>query len=228
VSQPAESSLRLARDYGGAIVIAVAVALVIRFFLFEAYRIPSSAMRPALEPGDTIFVAKWPFGLRFPWSEEALTSPRKPEYGEVVVFSPPADPRRDYVKRVIGLPGDTIALREGKLWLGDKAAVDPASVKANCGNEKLPSGFDYPVCWEPPLGEDFGPITVPPDSVFVLGDLRSQANDSRKSKGWGVVPITSLKGSAWWIWLSIEPRGQSAPSSWFSRIRFERMFQRVN
>src|SRR6185503_10218972 len=89
---------KLVREYGGAVLVAVVVALVIRVFLIEAYKIPSSSMRPALEPGDTIFVSKLEF---------------KPDYGQVVVFSLPADPRRDFIKRIIGLPGDTVQMKKG-------------------------------------------------------------------------------------------------------------------
>src|SRR5687767_14523778 len=102
---------QLIRDYGGAILVAVAVALASRFFGIEAYRIPSPAMRPTLEPGDTIFVSKSAFGLRFPGAAAPFTGGRPPARGEIVVYSPPIDPGRDYIKRVIGLPGDSVELR---------------------------------------------------------------------------------------------------------------------
>src|SRR4051812_44284119 len=119
---------RLARDYGATILAAVGVALLIRFFVIEAYRIPSPAMKPTLEPGDTIFVAKWPFGLRMPGFSQPLTSGKLPARGDVVVFSPPLEPRRDYIKRVLGLPGDLVSVKKGQAFLnGATLRVNPAA-----------------------------------------------------------------------------------------------------
>jgi signal peptidase I len=228
------SSKRLIRDYGMTILAAVVVALLIRFVLVEAYRIPSSAMKPTLEPGDTIFVSKWPFGLRFPGFSSPLTKGGLPERGDVVVFSLPQEPWRDYIKRVLGLPGDEVAVKNGEAILNGKTLrLDPGSPKP-CTSEKLPEGRAYEVCSEPPLIEDFGPEKVPPGSVFVVGDFRAQnASDhpdihkERHSKGWGLVPVTSLKGRALWVWLSVEPHASGVPSSWFPQFRFDRMFRRI-
>lgn len=226
-TQTGDSAKGLLRDYGGAILVAVLIAFLIRSFLIEAYRIPSQAMRPTLEAGDTVFVAKWPFGLRFLGSKSKLTSPRPPAYGEVVVFSPPSDPTRDYIKRVVGMPGDTVALRSGKLLLNGKAIALPSAKHEICGTEELPDAKRFPTCWEPPLMENFGPEKVPADSVFVLGDLRTEAPEAKKNRNWGIVPMSALKAKALWIWLSIEPPSGSGSGNWFSRIRFERMFEPI-
>ena len=222
---------QLLKDYGLAVMLAVFVALLIRFFLFEAYRIPSHAMKPTLEPGDTIFASKWPFGLRFPGATAPLTRGRLPVRGEVVIFSSPTEPRLDYIKRVIGLPGDTIAIRRNRILLNGLPLESIGKDTAPCGKERLPEGKTYPICSEAPLLEDFGPDKVPSNSVFVIGDLRTAppfANtDPRKAKSWGMVPLSSLKGSAICIWLSIEPRGFDH-TGWFPRIRFERMFRRID
>ena len=224
-----EPTRKLIRDYSVAIIAAVAVALFIRFFIIEAYRIPSIAMKPTLEPGDVIFVAKWPFGLRAPGAAERFTSGRLPHYGEVVVFSLPNDPGRDYIKRVIALPGDTVEVHDGRFTLNGQIRTLPADRNAICGKETTPldGKHTYGVCWEPPVMENFGPEKVPADHVFVLGDLRSQATDIRKAKSWGMIPLNSVKAVAMWIWLSIEPPGQGAQGSWFSRIRFERMMRGI-
>src|SRR6476646_4023800 len=113
------------KQYGGAVIAAVIVALFIRFFVIEAYRIPSTSMRPTLEPGDTIFVSKWPFGLRFPWSTDAFTKGRAPTRGEVVVFSSPYEPERDYIKRVVAIPGDTVEMKRGHVILNGKDLTLP-------------------------------------------------------------------------------------------------------
>jgi signal peptidase I len=174
-------------------------------------------MRPTLEAGDTIFVAKWPFRLLS----------YKPAYGQVVVFSPPSDPDRDYIKRVVGLPGDTVEIRQGELFLNGKAALArPLQSDALCGEERLP-GATYPFCREPPLPDHFGPEKVPSGDVFVMSDLRTDASESRRSMRFGMVPVQSLKARALWIWLSVDPQGAGEKTGWFSRIRFERMFQRI-
>jgi signal peptidase I len=218
-----ESTQSLIRDYGGTILAAIAVALLIRFFLIEAYRIPSSAMRPALEPGDTIFVAKWPFRI----------ASHTPKHGDVVVFSLPGpdDSQRDYIKRVVGVPGDTVALKGGHVFINNVPTELSGSQKANCASEKTPEGFSYPVCFENPTIEDFGPEKVPEGSVFVLGDFRAKTprepGTDRPMKSWGIQPISTLKGTALWIWLSIEPQNSGVTSGFFPSLRLDRMFRRI-
>jgi signal peptidase I len=223
-------SRRLLRDYGIAISVAIVVALMIRFFVLEAYRIPSPAMKPTLEPGDTIFVAKWPFGMRLPGSA-ALTAGRLPRLGEIVVFSFPEEPRRDYIKRVLGLPGDTVAIKAGHVSLnGQTLAVPGEKPTAPCGHERLSDGSSYEVCWEPPALSDFGPEKVADGQVFVLGDLRSQGTgDTKNRKTWGLVPAASIKGKAMWIWLSVEPQAfdKGMTTGWFPAFRFDRMFRAI-
>jgi signal peptidase I len=200
----------LFREYALAVLGAIIAALLIRYYVIEAYRIPSAAMKPTLEAGDTIFVAKWPFGIE----------KRNPAYGEVVVFSPPKDLKRDYIKRVVGLPGDTVQLKRGQLWLNGKNVTVKAT--GACGEERI-AGVTYPICWEPPVIDDFGPATVPQGSVFLVGDSRTKTPDARKSISWGMIPIAAVKAKAMWVWLSMDP----SKSQWFSRIRFERMFRSI-
>jgi signal peptidase I len=214
-------SRKIAFDYGGAVLVAVAVAVFIRVFVIEAYRIPTSAMHPTLEPGDTIFVAKWPFGFN-----------RKVERGDVLVFAGPAEPDRDYIKRVIGVAGDTVEVKKGHVLLNGKAITVPDTQKdAACGRESVPSAEGpriHDLCWEPPLNDDFGPEKVPDGSVFLIGDLRSQSpNDVKKRHSWGVFPLDLVKGKAKWIWLSIEPHNPGMSTVRFPNFRFERMFRRI-
>jgi signal peptidase I len=223
------------RDYGGTIIFAVVVALIIRFFLVEAYRIPSSAMHPTLEPGDTIFVSKWPFGLRVPGIEEPLSGARKPRLGEVVVFTLPDDSRRDYVKRVVAFEGSVVEVKGGHLSVDGVPTEVPESRKANCAEERIRGkngeSVTYPVCFETPSIEEFGPTTVPNGSMFLLGDLRAPTPHERGSevpiKSWGIQPLSALRGSALWIWLSIEPQAAGVSSGWFPDFRFDRMFRRI-
>jgi signal peptidase I len=213
---------KIALDYGGAILGAVIVAVLLRVYVIEAYRIPTSAMHPTLEPGDTIFVAKWPLGFD-----------RKVDRGDVVVFASPAEPDRDYIKRILGLPGDTVEVRKGRVSLNGKELPTPGAKRdAACATEEYPAASggtrSHEVCWEPPLNEDFGPEKVPDGSVFVLGDLRSTGPaDAHKRRTWGIVPIAAIKGRAKWIWLSVEPRVPGMSGVRFPNFRFERMFRRI-
>jgi signal peptidase I len=226
------------RDYGGTIIFAVMIALLIRFFVIEAYRIPSSAMRPTLEPGDTIFVEKWPFGLRLPWLDHTLTQGEIPKRGEVVVFSSEGEQRRDYIKRVVGLPGDNVEIKRGSFILNGHPTEVLGSQKANCGEEKTPGDRIYSVCWESSKAEDFAPIKVPAGSIFVAGDLRSgapsntskeklQENAEQNFGSWGIVPLSSLRGRALWIWLSVDPQNHGSSTGLFPSFRFDRMFRSV-
>ena len=221
------------RDYGITLTAAVLFALGIRFFGFEAYRIPTPAMRPTLEPGDTIFVSKYAYGLRLPGNGKHITQGRTPQRGEVVLFSMPGDGNRDYIKRIIAMPGELVAVTQGKVYIDGKLLAVKMDDIA-CGLEALPGNVIHPLCWEPPTLPDFGPKPVPKDSVFVLGDLRSQS-DSPRGRVWnagsGFVPISQIRGKAMWIWLSIRPRSfdpsGGGGSRWFPQFRFERMFRRI-
>ncbi len=235
---PPETAGSILRDYGGAVVIAVVIALLIRFFGLEAYRIPSAAMRPTLEAGDTLFVAKWTYGVELPFGLGRIGGGTLPRRGDVVIFAAPNDRDRAYVKRVVGLPGDRMELRKGRIFRNGTDASVAGPPDAICGREKGDTGT-FGVCWEPPVLDAMPPVTVPPGSVFVVGDLRSvppnpgpgPAPDPReavlKPRGWGLIPIEKLRGRAMWIWLSIDPPGDRGGSSAFSRIRFERMFRRI-
>lgn len=213
------------RDYGLAIGGSILVAFFIRFFVIEAYRMPSRAMQPAVEPGDTLFVSKRLFQ-------------RPPMYGDVVVFEFVEDPKREYIKRVVALPGDRVSFVKGGLVLNGKSMLEPkfeaekaeSEVTATdlCAKETLPNGYSYDVCFEPPLYAVEREITVPPNQVYVVGDLRTAPYELRRLKVGGLVPFDRLKGRALFIWLSIEPPGvPGAGDGWFSRIRFERLFRRI-
>jgi signal peptidase I len=212
---------KIFRDYGIAVIAAVVVALLIRFYLLEAYRIPTPAMRPTLEAGDTIFVLKRPLGFR-----------REIQRGDVLVFESPAEPGRDYIKRVLGLPGDLVQIKKGHAFVNGQALALPTPhPNALCGEERVMTSqkpHTYEVCWEQPLIEDTGPDKVPEGSVFMLGDLRSQSPaDLKKRRSWGMVPLPLVKGRAQWIWLSIEPQHPGVSTARFPNFRFERMFRRI-
>ena len=214
---------KLIREYGWTVFAAVAVALLIRFYVIEAYRIPTLAMKPTLEPGDTVFVSKPPLGVK-------LSGLFPLKRGEVVLYAPPLDDeKREYIKRIIGLPGDTVKIAKGAVWVNGKVAEVRIAKNQTCGTETIPGGGAHAICLEPPVIPDVGPIQVPNDSVFVLGDLRTSAQmeDEARHIAWGLVPKSTIRGKVLWVWLSVEPDETGVSPSWFPKLRFERMFRRV-
>ena len=222
-----ESSTRIIRDYGLTILGAVLIALAVRFFLVEAYKIPGAGMKPALLPGDTLFVSKSTFGFHLPGSNQAFTQGRAPRYGEVIVYSRMGNPPRDSIKRVIGLPGDTVEIKKGRVTLNGTEISKSEKPDSNCGTETLPQTKTHIVCWESPLPEDMPAHRLGASELFLMADLRSEIYDGRKQPPWDISTLAALKGSAWIIWLSVEPESGSG-NSVFSRLRLERMFKAVN
>ncbi|HHW08004.1 MAG TPA: signal peptidase I [Clostridia bacterium] len=160
-------------DWIETIAIAVILALVIRTFLFQPFYIPSGSMEPTLQVGDKIIVNK-------------LTSRFKdPERGQIVVFKFPYDPSQDFVKRIIGLPGETVEIRDSRVFINGQALAE----------DYLPEGLVYP---------DFPPVTVPANSYFVLGDNRNNSQDSRV---WGPLPRDLLIGNVLAIYWPLERIG---------------------
>jgi signal peptidase I len=216
----------IARDYGLAIGLSIFFAVSVRFAFFEAYRMPSSAMYPAIEPGDTLFASKISYGLRVPGLERRLFA-KNALPGDVIVFEFPDDPGRSYVKRVIAVPGDRVSIRDGRAIIGGQSIANSNQVDDRCAEEKHPEGKTYSVCFEEPLMRTEKELTVPPDHVFVVGDLRASSQGTKKLKPHGLVPIKLIHGKADIIWLSIQP-SSSAGGDWFSRIRFNRLFKPIH
>jgi signal peptidase I len=213
------SNLRVLRDYGGTAAVAVGLALLIRAYVVEAYRIPSFAMSPTLTTGDTIFVEKWPF---------LFDQSRVPNLGDIIVYSEQADAgafKLDFLRRVVGLPGNEVELKKGRVFL-NKKELPTEPVSKNVFLEKLPNGKQYPITLGTSLIEDFGPAQVPPNTVFVVGDFR--VRDLKKRKAFGLISTLAIKGKATWIWLSLEPHSDSENSSaWIPQFRFDRMFKKI-
>jgi signal peptidase I len=171
------------REYAEAIVIAIILALFIRTFVIQAFKIPSGSMKPTLLVGDHILVNKFIYGIKLPFTDKILISIDEPERGDVVVFKFPLDTRKDYIKRVIGLPGDRVELVDKQLLINGRPIEDPHASYSLSGNMRK-----------------YGPVTVPDDHLFVMGDNRDESSDSRV---WGFVPRSYLKGKAfliYWSW----------------------------
>jgi signal peptidase I len=171
-----------------AIVIAILLALFIRTFVVEPFKIPSGSMIPTLLVGDHILVNKFIYGMRIPFTNKKVFAFNKPTRGDVVVFVYPLDTTLDFIKRVIGVEGDTIVMKGKELYINGELYSDPYAhyIDDNPGNIEFPRG-------------DFGPITVPKNSLFVLGDNRDTSRDSRF---WGYVPLESVIGKAFIIYWS--------------------------
>lgn len=216
-----EPTSSVVRDYGITIAVAIVLALLIRGFVLETYRIPSTSMRPTLEPGDTLFVSKSAYGWR--------KSIKVPARGDVVVFTASGldgrGPAKDYIRRVIALPGEQIAVKDGRVLLNGQPSEFVLGT-GGCGVEAVGEGASqhrHSICFEPPTLEEFPAQSVPSGSVFVISDFRSRiVNHSLLDHAWGIVPVDSIKGKAALIWLSVSPQG-----GWFPQIRFDRMMQEV-
>lgn len=172
------------------IIIAVILALVIRFFAVQAYKIPSGSMLETLQIGDYLLVTRFNYAVKVPFTDIEIVRTGEPEHGDIIVFRYPLDPSQDYIKRVIGLPGDTIEIRNKQIFRNGQLIREPY-VRIAKPWSNIP-GVDT-----------FGKITVPPDSYFAMGDNRDESADSR---AWGFVPRKNIQGKAliiYWSWASL-------------------------
>jgi signal peptidase I len=178
------------REYAEAILMALVLALFIRTFIVQAFKIPSGSMIPTLQIGDHILVNKLSYGLRMPFLERYLFEYSTPQRGEVVVFIFPEDRSKDFIKRVIGVAGDTLEVRAKKVFINGKQVDD---LHANF------AGYD-PQAGAVGSGDDYGPKVVPENHIFVMGDNRDRSYDSRF---WGYVNLNDVRGKAfliYWSW----------------------------
>jgi signal peptidase I len=205
------------------IVYAGLIALLVRTFLFEPFNIPSGSMLPTLQIGDYLFVSKYSYGFsRYsfpfgwpPFSGRIFAS--MPHRGDVVVFKYPPDPSVDYIKRIVGLPGDTVQVRDGLLYINGKLCPrepegdyvtddDGIHMVQRRYDETLPSGVQHDILQATDQGEmNNTPVyQVPPDHLFAMGDNRDNSADSRFMNGVGFVPMDNLVGRAQIIFFSID------------------------
>lgn len=177
-------------EYAEAIIIAILIAFFIRTFIVQAFKIPSGSMKPTLLIGDHLLVNKFIYGIKIPFIRKTLISINEPKRGDVVVFIYPEDRSKDFIKRVIGIGGDTIEIRSKKIFLNGLPYDDKHGVYVE--------DFIIPGSIQP--RDNFGPFTVPRDTLFTMGDNRDQSYDSRF---WGVVDMKDVLGKAmiiYWSW----------------------------
>lgn len=184
----------------------ILAVLVLRSFVAEPFRIPSASMVPTLVVGDFILVNKFTYGVRLPVSNTKVVELGAPQRGDVVVFRYPPDPSQDYIKRVVGLPGDRIQYRDRTLWVnGEQVPVEAGGVYT--GPDAPGARISFEQLGEVghailTMGGQDGPevdLRVPPGEYFVMGDNRDNSRDSRS---WGFVPERNLVGKAFFIWMS--------------------------
>ncbi len=185
--QPKKSILR---EYAEAILVAILLALFIRTFVVQAFKIPSGSMKPTLLVGDHILVSKFLYGIKLPFVNSTLIPITDPKRGDIVVFKFPVDPKKDFIKRVIGIPGDVVEIRNKKVYLNNKPMADPYGTHLD----------PHIIPRRARPRDNFGPVTVPPKSLFVMGDNRDHSYDSRF---WKFVDVSKVKGKAfviYWSW----------------------------
>ena len=223
------------REYTESIGVAVLIALLLRAFVVEAFKIPSGSMIPTLKIGDHIFVNKFVYGLRVPFTKVKFWELRKPKRGEVIVFIYPEDEDKDFIKRVVAVEGDTVEVVDGRVIvngkpvsredLGQGSYVDKQKANDTCENHRCQAfmerqdGTSYRVIHDLNANgspKDKAAQKIPMGRVFVMGDNRYNSSDSRE---WGLVPLSYIKGRAMVIWWSRgEPDG----------IRWNRFFDLVH
>lgn len=207
------------REYVESIVVAVLIALFLRSFVVEAFKIPSGSMIPTLQVGDHIFVNKFIYGVRLPWTNVKFGMQfRAPERGEVIVFKFPRDQEKDFIKRIVAIGGDTVEVRDNVVYVNGQSIPRVHQGDGRCeyqDYDELSGRWDHRVCEA--FRETVGPhsyttifdrggaprswpkVVVPEGTVFVMGDNRDNSHDSRF---WGTVPFELIKGKAMIIWFS--------------------------
>lgn len=251
--QPPLSAREEWSEFAKTAVVAIVLALLVRTFLFEPFNIPSGSMKPTLEIGDYLFVYKPAYGFSrysFPFGispiAEGRVRARAPQRGDIIVFKKPTDTRTDYIKRLVGMPGDRIQMIEGRLHINGKALQrdyviikrveeNGETVTTTEYTETLPNGVTYSIYEESdsdPL-DNTQEFIVPPDHYFMMGDNRDNSQDSRyiDSSGHapvGFVPFENLVGRATFIFFSTNGYANIAEIwKWPRSIRYNRLFRLI-
>ena len=184
-----ESKKSTLREYVEAFVIAIILALFIRTFIIQAFKIPSGSMLPTLQIGDHLLVNKFIYGVKVPFTGTTLIPIKTPKHNDVIVFKYPKDPSVDYIKRVIGISGDRLAIKNKKVFINGEPVADP---HADFGRQIIPGHINS--------RDNFTEIKIPEGKVFVMGDNRDNSHDSRF---WGFVDEKDIRGKAiiiYWSW----------------------------
>jgi signal peptidase I len=190
------------KEYAEALIVALILAFFIRSFVVQAFKIPSGSMLQTLQIGDHLLVTKFAYGVKIPFTNIMVMEREGPKHGDVIVFDFPEDPSKDFIKRVIGLPGDVIEIRDKQVFRNGVQLTEPYVQHVDASNTV-------------PRRDNFGPVMVPENKYFVMGDNRDESYDSRF---WGFVERNTIAGKAlvlYWSWASL------------TDIRWERIGQMV-
>jgi signal peptidase I len=206
---------------------AVLLFMGVRTFLIEAFKIPTSSMEETLLVGDFLLVNKAAYGFSVPGTAVTIGAFKEPERGDVIVFHPPHEPERNYVKRVVGVPDDTLDMRDKRLYRNGFPVDEPYARHRDGGRDTVHPDMGwqsgYLIAAPPPryrpTRDNWGPIVVPRGSYFVLGDNRDNSEDSRY---WGFVSRDQIRGEPWFVYYSFVPSA-GKPLPWLRRVRWGRL-----
>ncbi|MDZ4804195.1 MAG: signal peptidase I [Candidatus Eisenbacteria bacterium] len=199
IERPSRKSV--VREYAEALFFAIILTIFIRTFVIQAFRIPSGSMENTLLVGDYLFVNKFLYGAKVPFSSWSLPAVRQPRRGDVIVFKFPEDTKKDFIKRCIGTPGDKVEIRDKVVYVNDQP-IDEPYVKLDDARI-LPRSYSSQGIFPARGGnkDNYGPITVPPNHLFMMGDNRDHSDDSRY---WGFMNTDLIKGKAIFIYFSLD------------------------
>jgi signal peptidase I len=209
-NKQAKKQKSVAREYIEAIVIALVLALFIRTFIVQAFKIPSGSMLQTLLIGDHILVSKFIYGIKNPFTDSMLIPIKSPKRGDIAVFKYPKDPKLDYIKRVIATAGDTVEIKDKKIFINGAVVED---AHGEFTDKTILSASDGP-------RDNFGPVTVPDEHIFVMGDNRDNSFDGRF---WGFVDLKAVRGKAFIIYWSWDVKKPLLSWDRFSSVRWSRI-----
>jgi signal peptidase I len=232
IAQQSRGSISTGRwmwEWFKAISTALLLFLVVRTFVVEAFRIPTGSMENTLLIGDFLLVNKAVYGAELPIGGRRLPAFSEPDRGHVVVFFPPHEPSKNFVKRVVGIPGDTLEMRGKVLFLNGSPVPepyarhvdpfsDPSDPRMDWQREHLPDGRRDWRAYHP-TRDNWGPLVVPAGKLFTLGDNRDNSEDSRY---WGFVDEVSVRGRPFFVYYSFE-RDVTRPFAWLTSVRWTRI-----
>ena len=219
-------------EWAKSFTIAIILFLVVRTFLVEAFKIPSGSMEKTLLVGDFLLVNKMVYGAEIPFTGKHLPAIRHPQRGDVIVFQWPLDPTKNFVKRLVGVPGDTLYMKSGELYVNGEHQNERYVSHSEPDMDPSPPDFDWQkkylvktaeAATGVPSRNNWGPLVVPKDEYFVLGDNRDNSLDSRY---WQFVPDSLIRGRPMFVYYSYDPDSLDR-MSWLTRIRWTRIGERV-